>query len=57
MLNQEVRHLIVELPDASSGIVSLRCILAVLLQAAQPELWLSSLRIKVEIPSSETWLA
>lgn len=56
MLNQEVRHLIVELPDSSVGIVSLRQIMAVLLQAAQPDLWLSTLRVKVEFPSSEMWL-
>ena len=51
MLNQEVRHLTVELPTGSSGIVPLRGILAVLLQAAQPELWLSTLRVKVAINS------
>lgn len=45
MLNQEVRHLIVELPDGSTGIVSLRAIMAVLLQAAQPDIWLTSLRV------------
>jgi CBS domain-containing protein len=55
MINQEVRHLIVELPDGSDGVVSIRDIMAVLLQAAKPELWLSSLRIKVEIPGPEAW--
>ena len=50
MLNQEVRHLVVELPDGSCGIVSLRAIMAVLLQAARPDTWLSSLRIRVEMP-------
>jgi signal-transduction protein with cAMP-binding, CBS, and nucleotidyltransferase domain len=54
MLNEEVRHLIVELPDGNEGIVSLRQIMAVLLQAAQPELWLTSLRVRVEMP--ELWL-
>jgi hypothetical protein len=34
MLNQEVRHLIIELSDGPAGIVSLRQIMAVLLQAA-----------------------
>jgi signal-transduction protein with cAMP-binding, CBS, and nucleotidyltransferase domain len=48
MINQEVRHLIVELPDGSAGVLSIRDIMAVLLQAAKPELWLSSLRVKVE---------
>jgi signal-transduction protein with cAMP-binding, CBS, and nucleotidyltransferase domain len=55
MLNQDVRHLIVDLEDGSAGIVSMRDIMAVLLQAAKPDLWLSSLRLRVEIPS-ETWL-
>jgi signal-transduction protein with cAMP-binding, CBS, and nucleotidyltransferase domain len=56
MINLEVRHLIVELPDGSDGVVSIRDIMAVLLQAAKPELWLSSLRVKVEIPYPEAWL-
>jgi CBS domain-containing protein len=56
MINQEVRHLIVELPSGSDGAVSIRDIMAVLLQAAKPELWLSSLRVKVEIPYPEAWL-
>lgn len=56
MLNQEVRHLVVERPDEPPGIVSLRQIMAVLLQAAQPDMWLSSLRIKVEIPYAEAWI-
>jgi acetyl-CoA synthetase len=56
MINQEVRHLIVELPDGSDGVVSIRDIMAILLQAAKPELWLSSLKVKVEIPYPEAWL-
>jgi hypothetical protein len=56
MINQEVRHLIVELPDGSDGVVSIRDIMAVLLQAAKPELWMSSLRVKIEVPSPEAWL-
>lgn len=54
MLNQEVRHLIVEMPDGRDGVVSLRQIMAVLLQAATPELWLTSLRVRVDMP--EVWL-
>jgi signal-transduction protein with cAMP-binding, CBS, and nucleotidyltransferase domain len=50
MINHEVRHLIVERPDGSDAVVSIRGIMAVLLQAAKPELWLASLRVKVEIP-------
>jgi signal-transduction protein with cAMP-binding, CBS, and nucleotidyltransferase domain len=55
MLNQDVRHLIVELDDGSDGIVSVREIMAVLLQAARPDMWLASLRVRVETPS-ESWL-
>lgn len=53
MLNEEVRHLIVELPGGDA-IISLRQIMAVLLQAAQPEMWLTRLRAHVEMP--ELWL-
>jgi CBS domain-containing protein len=54
MLNREVRHLIV-VDQGHAGIVSLRTVLAVLLQAAQPELWLSTLRVSIaEVP--EVWL-
>jgi CBS domain-containing protein len=56
MINQEVRHLILDLPDGSDGVVSIRDIMAVLLQAAKPELWLSSLRVKIEMPYPEAWL-
>ena len=53
MLNREVRHLVVDHPDGSAGLVSLAEIVAVLLQAARPDYWLSSLRIRVGIPHSE----
>jgi CBS domain-containing protein len=56
MLNHEVRHLVVEEEDDSLGIVSLRQIMAVLLQAAKPEIWLTSLRLRLEMPRSEMWL-
>jgi hypothetical protein len=36
-------------------VVSLRDIVAVLLQTASPELWLSSLRVSVQLPT-ELWL-
>ena len=55
MLDQEVRHLIVELPDGSEGIISLRHVMEVLLQNAQPHRWLATLRARVAIPSSEMW--
>jgi CBS domain-containing protein len=51
MLNQEIRHAVVELEDGSVGIVSLRTIMAVLLQAAQPQVWLSALRERVTFDS------
>lgn len=46
MLNQEVRHLVV-VDGSDIGIVSLRTVMAVLLQAAQPELWLAALRLQI----------
>jgi CBS domain-containing protein len=54
MLNEEIRHLVVDLPDGGQGVVSLRQIMAVLLQAAQPEPWLAALRVRVDLP--EMWL-
>ena len=54
MLNREVRHLVV-VDERTVGIVSLRTVLAVLLQAVQPELWLSALRVSItEVP--ERWI-
>lgn len=47
MLNQEIRHVIVDLPGGEQAIVSLRSVMAALLQAVDPRLWLSSLRISV----------
>jgi CBS domain-containing protein len=47
MLNEDVRHLVVDLPGGATGIVSIRDVLAVLLAAAQPQLWLTSLRIAI----------
>jgi signal-transduction protein with cAMP-binding, CBS, and nucleotidyltransferase domain len=55
MLNDEVRHLIVELPQQRLGVVSMRDVLAVLLAASQPQLWLTSLRIAIE-DAPENWL-
>jgi signal-transduction protein with cAMP-binding, CBS, and nucleotidyltransferase domain len=56
MLNEEVRHLVVQSGVHGMGIVSLRSVLAVLLQAAQPEPWLAHLRLRVEYPHAELWL-
>jgi signal-transduction protein with cAMP-binding, CBS, and nucleotidyltransferase domain len=55
MLNDEIRHLVVEFPDGRRGIVSLRDVVAVLLQTANPDLWLTSLRVAVQGPT-EIWL-
>ena len=56
MLNHQVRHLVVESPGGTIGIVSLRELMAVLLQAAKPEIWLSNMRVEVDMPLSEQWL-
>jgi CBS domain-containing protein len=55
MLNEEVRHLVVELDDGREAVVSLRDVMAVLLQATSPHLWLTSLRLSVGAPA-ELWL-
>lgn len=55
MLNEEIRHLAVELPRDRLGVVSLRAVLAVLLQAARPELWLDQLRLQVSLRASDLW--
>jgi hypothetical protein len=54
MLNEDVRHLVVE-TDHGPAVLSLRDVAAVLLQASDPHIWLSSLRIKIETPA-EIWL-
>ena len=55
MLNREVRHLIVLLDDGSAGVVSLRAVMAVLLQTVKPELWLATLRVSFQAPP-ELWI-
>ena len=55
MLNEQLRHLVVHIDATTSGIVSMRDILAVLLQVADPHLWLRSLRAVMEAPA-ELWL-
>jgi signal-transduction protein with cAMP-binding, CBS, and nucleotidyltransferase domain len=54
MLNEHVRHLLVE-RGGHTAVVSLRDVTALLLQAANPEPWLTSLRIAVPSPA-EIWL-
>ena len=55
MLNHNVRHLVVFDGERFTGVVSLRTVLAVLLQAADPSLWLTELRVSLsQMP--EAWL-
>jgi signal-transduction protein with cAMP-binding, CBS, and nucleotidyltransferase domain len=54
MLNEQVRHLVVDL-DGELGVISMRDIAAVLLQGADPHIWLASLRVALETPS-EMWI-
>jgi signal-transduction protein with cAMP-binding, CBS, and nucleotidyltransferase domain len=51
MLNEEVRHLVVVAKDGTARVVSFRDVMAVLLQAATPELWLTSLRLSMPLVS------
>lgn len=55
MLNEHLRHLLVEQEDGTISVVSIRDVTALLLQAADPRLWLESLRYVLDSPS-ETWL-
>ena len=55
MLNEQVRHLVVVLPDGRHGVVSMRDLLAVLLEATDAHVWLTSLRVAIECPA-EVWL-
>lgn len=54
MLNEHVRHLVVELAGGLA-VISLRDVAAVLLQSADPHIWLASLRVAIEVPA-EIWL-
>lgn len=47
MLNEEVRHLVVAMEGGRVGLVSLRELVAALLQAADSHIWLASLRVMV----------
>ncbi|HZT67094.1 MAG TPA: CBS domain-containing protein [Acidimicrobiales bacterium] len=55
MLNEEIRHLVVEHPEIGRGVVSLRDVTAVLLQAVDPGIWLGWLRQQIGSPT-EIWL-
>ncbi|HET6874928.1 MAG TPA: CBS domain-containing protein, partial [Acidimicrobiales bacterium] len=54
MLNGEIRHLIV-FDDGQVGIVSIRTVMGVLLQAIRPEGWLARLRSGIT-DAPEAWL-
>lgn len=55
MLNERADHLVVELPGRGFALVSMTEVAAVLLQAVDPHLWLSTLRVAVGEPA-EIWL-
>ncbi len=55
MFDTQLRHLVVELGHGQEGVVSLRVLSAALLQAVDPEPWLSAVRVMVTTPT-EVWL-
>jgi CBS domain-containing protein len=55
MLNERTDHLVVEMSDGGFALVSMTDVTAVLLQAVDPHLWLTSLRVAIEAPA-EIWL-
>ncbi len=54
MLNEGVRHLVVDV-DGTLGVLPLAEIAAVHLQTADPQVWLASLRVAIDVPT-EVWL-
>jgi CBS domain-containing protein len=52
MLNQDIRYLVVRVSENRCGMVSLRALLALLLQAARPELWPEHLRVQLRVTHS-----
>jgi CBS domain-containing protein len=56
MLNEEIRHLVVDLGEGVTGVVSLRGVMAALLQASNPEIWLESLQVTVDLTPSDCWI-
>ena len=47
MLNEEIRHLVLDTGGGTNAVVSLREVMAALLQAVEPRIWLSSLRLAI----------
>jgi signal-transduction protein with cAMP-binding, CBS, and nucleotidyltransferase domain len=56
MLNDDIRHLVVDLGAGDFGIVSIQVIMAAFLQASDPGLWLEALRIRVHLTPSDCWI-
>ena len=54
MLTERIRHAIVDV-DGQLAILLIKDVAAVLLQGANPEMWLTSLRVAIDLPS-EAWL-
>jgi CBS domain-containing protein len=55
MLNGQVRHLVIDHVAGGRAVVSMRDVLAVLLQAADNRVWLTSLSVSISTPT-EIWL-
>jgi signal-transduction protein with cAMP-binding, CBS, and nucleotidyltransferase domain len=56
MLNDEIRHLVIDLGEGSMGVLSLRAVMAALLQASDPHVWLETLRVSVHLTPSDCWI-
>jgi CBS domain-containing protein len=54
MLTERIRHAIVDV-DGQLAVLPIRDLAAVLLQGADPEMWLTSLRVAIDLPP-EAWL-
>jgi CBS domain-containing protein len=50
MLEHHVRHLVVDLGDRVA-VLSIRDLLAVLRQESDPHLWLTALKVVIDVPS------
>lgn len=55
MLQYGVHHLVVQMTEGAFGILSMREVTAVLLQAVKPDVWMTSVSLNVAIPGSETF--
>lgn len=55
MLDRRVRHLVVAIPEGTDSVVSLRAVVAVLLQAVKPDMWMTGPSVS-PTSCSELWL-